>query len=166
MTTASARVEIKKASSYHELTIYCQFRLQIVTMPASRPAKLRAANCAPAIYALRITPFVPDRSLCRRNWPRTADHWLLWRPKRASGIRRDGIESRRSGLRGQVGRPCHGREHAGDRRCGLAGRLATFSPRVGERLAKHEIAPDRLALEERPEVRKQGRIAEPCCGWR
>jgi hypothetical protein len=37
-------VEIKKAISYHKLTIYCQFRLQIVTKASSRPGTLRASK--------------------------------------------------------------------------------------------------------------------------
>jgi hypothetical protein len=32
--------------------------------------------------------------------------------------------------------------------------LAIFSPRIGERLAKHEIAADRLALKNGPKMRK------------
>jgi hypothetical protein len=41
-------VEIKKAISYQQLTLYCQFRLQNVTKPSSglgkrRASKLRAA---------------------------------------------------------------------------------------------------------------------------
>jgi hypothetical protein len=36
----------------------------------------------------------------------------------------------------------------------LAMDLAIFSPPIGERLAKGEIAPDRLALENGPKVRQ------------
>ncbi|PZR90016.1 MAG: hypothetical protein DLM68_05255 [Hyphomicrobiales bacterium] len=47
---AFALAEIKKAISYHKLTIYFQFRLQIVTKPSSRSGKLRAGKLR-AAYA-------------------------------------------------------------------------------------------------------------------